>query len=59
MEIRIDISSLDQNEKWWNSMTIDERKDFLDKNKWADIQWAEQKWYDLHTGLKFFIHKNR
>jgi hypothetical protein len=59
MIIKIDISDLDRNEKWWNKLSIQERRDFLDKKGWADINWSNYKWFDLHTGLKIFIDKNR
>lgn len=57
MEIHIDNSGLDKHKKWWDSMSIDERKDFLQKNGWGDINWSNYKWNKLHTGLMVFINK--
>lgn len=58
IEVRVDTSnSFDEVRKWWNSLSIDERTDYLKKNGWADISWGGYKFQKLHFGLQGWLFR--
>ena len=59
MILKINISDLDRNKKWWDNLSVQERRDFLVEKRWLDTDWSNYNWSDLHTGLRIFIDKNR